>query len=255
MKNMVMIAVAALSAGVSLGQIQGVIIQQSGQRIAGTIQWKNTSKAYAVEQKGGVVVEIEPEKVRELRIPEPPALRKAVADVDVAALNKLVKDYSHLTWDTVATRYLAEAYLKQGNVKQARDVCEKVIAADPKAAYLGEMAPAYWEALIKNDRAAKAEEYIAKAIQSGDRRSSAFALIRRGDLIRGTGDSSDVVRKALRDGYLRIVTLFRDVKDAQPEALYKAAECFDKLKQTGRADTFRTKLQSEFASSEWAKKK
>lgn len=255
MKKMVMLAVAALAAGGALGQVQGVIIQQSGQRIAGAIQWKSTTKAYAVEQRGGVVVEIEPEKVRELRIPEPPALKKAVADVDVAVLTRLVKEYSHLTWDGVATRHLAEAYLKQGNVKQARDVCEKVIAGDPKAAYLGEMAPAYWEVLIKSDRTAKAEDFMAKAIQSGDRRSSAFALIRRGDLILGTGDSSEVVRKALRDGYLRIVTLYRDVKDAQPEALYKAAACFDKLKQTGRADTFRTRLQSEFASSEWAKKK
>lgn len=255
MKNMVMIAVAALAAGVSLGQVQGVITQKSGQKIAGAIQWKNSSKAYAVEQKGGVVVEIEPEKVASLSIPEPPALKKAAADGDIATLNKLVKDYAHLTWDEVATHHLAKAYIKQGNAKEARAVCEKIIAGSPDAAYLGEMAPTYWEALILNDRAAKAEEYVAKAIQSGDRRSSAFALIRRGDMILGTGDSPEVVRKALRDGFLRIVTLYRDVRDAQPEALFKAAQCFDKLRQTGRADEFRTRLQNEYAASEWAQKK
>ena len=254
MKKMAMIAVAALTAGVSLAQVQGLIIQQSGQQIAGKIQWRNSSKAYTVEQKGGVVVEIEPEKVRELRIPEPPALRKAIAESDIAVLTKLIKEYAHLNWDTVATRHLAESYLKRGDAKAAREICEKVVAANPEAAYLGEMAPAYWTALIKCDRSAKAEEYIAQAIQSGDRRSSAFALNRRGDLIFGSGDSPEAARKALRDGYLRVVTLYRDVKDAQPEALYKAARCFDTLKQTGRADTFRTRLQSEFASSEWAKK-
>ena len=40
----------------------------------------------------------------------------------------------------------------------------------------------------------------------------------------------------------------------QPEALYKAARCFDKLNQSGRADTMRTELKRTYANSPWANK-
>ena len=100
--------------------------------------------------------------------------------------------------------------MQAGNADKAIAVCEKVIAADPEAAYLGEMAPVYWQALIKRERLSKVEELLGKAIKTGDRPASANALIARGDLIQaGGGDANELAKKALRDGYLRVVTLYR----------------------------------------------
>jgi len=51
-----------------------------------------------------------------------------------------------------------------------------------------------------------------------------------------------------------VITLYKSERAAQPEALFKAAKCFEKLGQTQRADQLRTTLKGEFGSSEWAKK-
>lgn len=254
---------AALTAAAAAAQVQGTIITPEGRRIEGTIRWNSREKAYAVIQKGGRNIEIsmKPELIRGLEVPKPGDLDGAVENIAkgkaaqaIPVLEKIAQKYQRLNWDTVATRYLAEAYLKEGDADKALDVCETVARADPEAGYKGEMAPAYWQALIKKGRVSKAEELVAQAVKAGDRRASAFAQIARGDIVLAGGDTQVVAKKALCDGFLRVVTLYRDVRDAQPEALYKAAKCFERLGQTVRADQMRTRLKSEFGASDWAKK-
>jgi len=259
--GIVALAVAFLTS-TALAQIQGVITTPEGRRIEGKIKWKIREKAYAVTAKGGnVELEMAPANIGELQIPRPKELDGAIASVQegraaqaIPVLEKIASDYLMLQWDKVATRLLAEAHVKAGDPEKAIRVCEKVIAANPEAAYLGEMAPAYWQALLKANRASRVEDLMAKAIKSGDRSASAFALTMRGDVIAASGNTQEITRKALRDGYLRVVTLYKSEKAAQPEALYKAAKCFDKLGQPARADLMRTTLKSEFGSSEWASK-
>jgi len=256
------LAAVMLGAGAAWAQISGTIITAEDRRIDGTIKWKAREKAYAITAKGGnVELEMAPASIKELQIPRPKELDAAIKSVQdgnaaaaVPLLEKVSNDYLMLQWDKVATRLLADAYVKAGEADKAIRVCEKVIASNPEAAYLGEMAPAYWQALLKAGRASKAEDLVTKAIKSGDREASAFALITRGDLILASGETNEVTKKALRDGFLRVVTLYKGVKTAQPEALYKAAKCFDKLGQTARADQMRTTLKSEFGASEWARK-
>lgn len=251
MKTVFGILIATLIAGSALAQVKGVLVTADGQKIDGTIRWKQASEAYEVVKSGGsVALEMTPDKVRDLIIPEPAALKGAIAQVQsgagaaaIPALKKVVQGYTRLKWDEVATRYLAEAHLAARDAAEARKVCESVIAHKPEAAYCGEMAPTYWSALIASDRAAKAEELMSRAIKTGDRRSSAFALIRRGDLILKEG-GAEAHKKALIDGYLRVVALYRDVKDAQPEACEKAAGCFEKIGQTSRAESFRQQARS-----------
>jgi hypothetical protein len=252
MKTMLGMLIATLIAGAATAQVKGVLITADGQKIDGTIRWKQTSEAYEVVRSGGsVALEMTPDKIRDLVIPEPAALKSAISQVKsgaaaaaIPALKKVIQGYTRLKWDEVATRYLAEAHLAARDAAEARKVCESVISHKPEAAYCGEMAPTYWSALIATDRAAKAEELMGKAIKSGDRRSSAFALIRRGDLILKEGQTAEAHKKALIDGYLRVATLYRDVKDAQPEACEKAAGCFEKIGQTSRAESFRQLARS-----------
>jgi tetratricopeptide (TPR) repeat protein len=149
---------------------------------------------------------------------------------------------------------LAEAYLKSGDIDKALKICDAMIAADPSAAYIGEIAPMYWQALLKANRAAKVEELVVKAIKSGDRVASAFALIMRGDLVLATGDTPDNSLKALRDGYLRVILLYKSEQEALPEALYKAGKCFEKAGQSARAEQMRNDLKKAFPASPWAQK-
>ena len=262
-KHVGVVAVAAMfTAGMAVAQIQGTIVTTEDRRIEGTLKWKAREKAYGVVAKGGNVdLEMALANIKEVVVPRPRELDAAIANIQqgnaalaVPVLEKLSTDYLMLQWDTVATRYLAEAYLKSGEADKALRVCEKVISANPEAAYLGEMAPAYWQALLKQDRLSKVEELMAKAIKSGDRSSSAAALVMRGDVILTTGETAEVTKKALRDGYLRVVTLYKSERAVLPEALYKAAKCFEKLGQSSRADQMRTTLKNEFGSSEWARK-
>jgi len=257
----VILVVSVLAAGAAFGQVKGTIVRMNTTEAVGDIKWKQRDKAYEVTT-GSLIVEVPLADVQELKIPKPRALTDAerliregkVAEA-IPILTKVSTDYLMLTWDKPAIRYLADAYLKDGKVDEAIKVCENVIRADPEAAYIGDFAPIYWQALQKKgNNTNKVEDLMAKAIKSGDRTASASALVMRGDLILATGDTSDNAKKALRDGYLRVVALYDKEKMVRPEALYKAAKCFDKIGQTSRAESFRSELKKDFAGTEWATK-
>ena len=260
----VTLAVSILMAGAAFGQaakgIAGTIINNTTRaEFKGEIKWKARDKAYEVTM-GDRILEVAIADVAEVKVPKPKALtdaenlvREGRAVEAIPMLEKIANDYLMLTWDRPATRLLAAAHL-QGNVDKAIQVCETIIRSDPEAAYLGEVAPIYWQALLKKGSTSKVEDLMAKAIKSGDRLASAFALLMRGDMILATGDTSDNAKKALKDGYLRVVALYASERTARAEALYKAAKCFEKLGQTQRADGFRAELKREFAGTEWASK-
>jgi tetratricopeptide (TPR) repeat protein len=246
--------------GAVWGQIQGTIINSEGKPFHGVLKWKVREKAYSVTANN-MDLEVALANAAELQIAKPKELENAEkqmaggnATVAVPILEKIAKDYFMLKWDKPAIRMLAEAYLKAGENDKAVKLCESIIAADPTASYLGEIAPMYWQALLKTGKTVKVEELVVKAIKSGDRLASAFALIMRGDLGLATGDTADNAKKALRDGYLRVITLYKTEAEAQPEALFKAAKCFEKVGQSGRADQMRSELKKNFAGSEWAQK-
>ena len=258
----VAILVSMLAAGTAFGQVAGTIVNTGGNEFKGTLRWKAREKAYAVTADNREL-EVPLASVQEIRVAKPKALddaEKMMRDNNAAGaipvLKKITNDYLMLTWDKPATRLLAEALLKTGEQDEAIRVCEAVIRSDPDAAFLGEFAPLYWQALLKTGgrNASKAEELVTKAIKSGDRTASAFALNMRGDLILAAGDTADNAKKALKDGYLRVLTLYTGERGARAEALYKAAKCFEKLGQPPRADSLRSELKKDFAATEWASK-
>lgn len=264
MRTMTAVLGAVLAAGAAAAQVKGALITPEGRRLEGVIRWNAHAKAYAImQEKAGRNIELSmtPDKVRGVEVAEPAALapaaenvKKGKFDAAIPVLEAITKKYQMLTWDAVATRYLAEAYLKTGDAGKAMEVCESVTRVNKEAGYIGEMAPVYWQVLIKKGRSARAEDLMALAIKAGDRRASAFAQIARGDIILTGGDTQEIAKKALCDGYLRVVTLYRDVRAAQPEALYKAAKCFERIGHTTRADQMRTMLKNDYGASEWAAK-
>lgn len=265
MRKSVLTALAALASAAVFGAITGSITTESGDVQKGTIRWSTRDRAYAVTVKGGIEIQVKPADVAEMSIDKPDGYDEAVAQVNkgqgaaaVPVLQKIVKEYSHLDWDKAAGRYLAEALISSGDLNKGLSACEDIIKTDGDAAFTGDLAPAYWEALLKLGRRPKLENLLQKAAKSGDRFSAGAALIKRGDIILLDGkDSADAAKKALVDGYLRVVFMYTDAEIApklQPEALYKACKCFEKLGSSGRAETMRAKLKQQFADSPWAAK-
>ena len=173
----------------------------------------------------------------------------------ITTLQEIAKDYSHLTYDREATRWLADAYLQQGNAAKAVSACEAVIRDDAEAAYMGPMAVLYWRALTKDGKASKLNLLIDKAVASGDAEAAAAALVARGNAIMERGNARANCEEALRDGYLRVILLYANPEsEAYPEALYMGAKAFDGMSQGARANALRDKLKKECPASAWARK-
>ena len=264
MRKLTVLMVAGVACAAVFGDVPGSVKSTAGETHTGNIRWSTRDKAYVVT-KGNVELQVKESDVDVLDIDKPAGFDAAVDQVQkgqaaaaIPALLKITKEYQHLQWDKVAGRYLAEAYISTGKAEDALKTCQGIISGEPAAAYKGELAPAYWNSLLALNKTSALESALAKAAKSGDRFSSGAALILRGDIILKAGnESNEAAKKALTDGYLRVIYLYNDPGVAarlQPEALYKAARCFEKLGQSGRADSMRTTLKKSYASSPWAAK-
>ncbi len=256
----------AATAGAADIKPTGTVYLANGGSSKGTIVWRNGSKSYVVtDATGRSTSTFKEDEVERVDVTPPKDLERLAKAVvagsnlpaTVKSLEEIVDAYDHLTYDVIGTRWLAQAYLKQGNTAKAVSACEKVIRSNPEAAYAGEMAPAYWEALRKSNPG-KLQGLLDKAIASGDRISAASALVARGDAALGADNAAASTAAncqiALRDGYLRVILLYADPStEAYPEALYKGAQAFKKMGQSSRATQLLDTLKAECPNSPWAR--
>ena len=241
----------AMMAAASAFAIQGSV-STGAETFAGEVKWHARDKKYVIE-KGKITKEFKLADVTSLDIPKPAGYDKAVQAVEngqgasaVGTLTKIVADYRMLQWDKPAGRYLAFAHLAAGNAQKAYDVCSPIVAEDKTAGYSGDLAAAYWQALLKLGKRDELEKLLKKAASSGDRQASAAALVMRGDIIvAASHDAPEELKRALRDGYMRVALMYQDaecVRERQ-EALRKAAGCFDKMGQAARAENLRAQAK------------
>ena len=249
-------------------EANGVIVKADGTQLRGLVRWKALNKIYIVKsgasKPGAAVFEIEiaPEAVKSISVAEPPELRAAMQQLRenklpsaIAAFETLAQEYTMLQWDVVATRWLADAYLRDGKPGQAVRACERVTDKRPEAALSGELASVYWQALLADGRNNKLETLLTTATQSDIPDAQARANVMRGEILKKQGKSKD----ALRDGYLRTVVLYKGwrepaVQEARAEALFKAAQCFDELGLIQPATRLRKFCLDEHADSDWARR-
>ena len=249
-KKTLILSLAALAVP-ELFAIQGTI-STDAETFAGDIKWHAREKKYIVE-KGKITKEFKLADVTGVDVAKPAGFDKAVQLVQegqgasaIGTLTKIVSEYRMLKWDKPAGRYLAMAHLAAGNAQKAYDACQAIVSEDKSAAYSGDLAAAYWQSLLKLGKTEQLEGLLKKASASGDRQSSAAALVMRGDIIvAGSNDKPDELRRALRDGYLRVVLMYQDAPCAREraEACLKAAQCFDKLGQSARAEQLRAQAK------------
>lgn len=237
--------------------IKGVLILKAdNRRMAGDIRWQQASKQYVITA-GGVTMTLKPSQVKEIIIDKKPAgfdeaVRAVRAKKYAAALTgleEIMRTYQMLQWDVPATRYAAEAYLGMKDADKAILLCQKLIRDNPSAAYKGQVASIYWKALVEGKREATLRRILDKAVEEGSRELAALAQVRRGDIDMRNGRFRD----ALVDGYLRVIVLFAQVKHLVPEALYKAAQCFERLNESANAEEMRKRLLAEFPQSKYSR--
>jgi len=247
-----LIAGIAVLTAAELFAIQGTVSTEA-ESVSGDIKWQPRAKSYVIE-KGKITKEFKLADVTSLDIPKPAGFDKAVQMVEggqgaaaITVLAKIVADYKMLQWDKPAGRYLAMAYIAANQPQKAMDICAAIVAEDKAAAYTGDLAAAYWQALLKLGKTEQLEGLLKKAIGSGDRQASAAALVMRGDIIvAASNDTPDELKRALRDGYLRVTLMYQDAacQRERAEALVKAAQCFDKLGQSSRAEQLRAQAKA-----------
>jgi len=214
------------------------------------------SKTYAITGQNNVVMKIPLKQVADVKVTKPAGIDDGINLVQrgkyssgIKALKKIAEEYSMLQWDMVATSWLVEAYLKTKKAADAVQACEKIVRLKPEAAFTGQLASNYWEALLQADREATLKKILTQVVQRGDRELAALAQIKRGDIERKGGNFKD----ALVDGYLRTIVLFEQVKSVQPEALYKAMKCFEELGQMSYAEKMRGRLLNNFPESRFTR--
>lgn len=251
------ILAVALAARPAAAQVRGDIVKAgTGQTISGNITWKASMKAYEVS-KDGVTTVVPLNQVARLQVPPPPALAASAKAVSqgatqgpaVDALAKIVDDYLMLDHDLTAVRWLAEAQLKRGDVKDLSARFSRVMENRNPANVPTETLRAYWNVLLASERYTDLRKDLAWAIQQGPRPLAAVAQVLRGDIDMKRGQYRD----ALLGGYLRTIVLFKDVKDVQPEALSKAVKCFEELGESNNAERMRKKLLAEYPESAYGK--
>lgn len=255
MKKLVFVLAVAQAA--SLFAVPGTVETMGGDLKSGDVKWQPRQKSYLLTYKKGktdVSAEFPLADVASLNIEKPQGFDKAVEQVEkgqgaqaIAILTKIAADYRMLVWDKPAGRYLAMAYTSAGQPQKAVEVCQGIIADDKSAAYTGALAPAYWDALIKLGKRDQLAALLDKAAASGDRASSAAAFVARGDLVKSEGkDSPDACKKALTDGYLRVVLLYKDAEctDVRRTAMEKTADCLALLGKASQAEQMRAQAKS-----------
>jgi outer membrane protein assembly factor BamD (BamD/ComL family) len=169
-------------------------------------------------------------------------------DAAIPVLDDLVTKYKMLMWDNEARKLLAMAYMGKNDAKKAAATLDEYFTMVPKAQVPADVQLIYWNALLAADRASTLKKDLDEVIATGPREMAAAAQIMRGNMNRQAGQ-----KEAATLDYLRVVVLYENVKSVQPEALFKAAEMLEELRDA-RAETLRKKLVQEYKDSEWAAK-
>lgn len=164
----------------------------------------------------------------------------------VESLKGIVERYRYLEWDQQARALLAKAYAGLGQHEKAVETFEEMFRIDPELAKNSELQWSFRAELLAAGRYAELSRALQDVISSGSREDAARAYVMRGDLALARNQ----VEAAALD-YLRAVILFQDQPAVQPEALYKAAEALEKLRDA-RAKELYEELVTKYPSSPYA---
>lgn len=161
-------------------------------------------------------------------------------------LEDIVLRFRYLEWDSAALALMPQIYIRKGDYAGAVAAYEKLFAATPKSKEDADIQWAYRKALLDGKQYDKLSPLLNTVIGSGNRAEAARAQIMRGDLRM----AQNQLEPAALD-YLRTVVLFETEREAQPEALFKAADALEKLRDARAKDLYK-KIVADFPNSPFA---
>lgn len=167
-------------------------------------------------------------------------------DEAIALLEKIATEYRFLDWDNNSYMAIAQIHASRGNHTAAVDVYERLMRQAPELKEDANIQSSYRSALLAAKMYDKLLPSLDQAISKGSRSDAAKAQLMRGDIRLAQGQ----VEAAVMD-YLRTAILFESEKAIQPEALFKAGQGLEQLRDPRAKDMYR-KLVQNYPSSSYA---
>lgn len=169
-------------------------------------------------------------------------------DEAIKLLDPIIQNFRFLEWDNNARLVKAQALSAKGDAQGAVTTYEQIFAANPEMRKDGKVVWPYNEALVAAKQFDKLGPVLDEMISKGSRPDAAKAQIVRGDIRMAQAN----VEAAVLD-YLRSAILFENVRETLPEALFKAAEGLEKLRDPRAKELYR-RVASEFSGTPWAQR-
>lgn len=250
--TMAMMALA-MSAGVARAE---KLVKTDGKELTGVrIKWFETRREYQVEGADGSMIPVAADEVESLEITKPAEFDAAARDIAakrydqaIPVLEDLATRYKRLQWDGRARELLANAYFAKSDFKKAAQVMGDLMENTPKSQITDEQYGVYWKGLMGAQMTAVLKKSLNEAIEGDSKTLASLAIVHRGDLNKAEGKREDAVLD-----YLRAVLLYEEASSVHPEALFKAAQMLDEMRDP-RADELRKKLMSLYPNSSYARK-
>ncbi|MDA0577461.1 MAG: hypothetical protein O3B24_05120 [Verrucomicrobia bacterium] len=236
--------VCSVPDGVLAQGAPGRIVKINKQELTGNITWLASQRGYEVAA-GSTRTSVSLNQVASIQVAPPAELVRAIQSGDTATLSRIVDSYRMLGPDLDAMRALAEGLRRAGKGQEALDRFKKVMEHRAPETVPAEVSRVYWNILLDAERYDDLRNQLTAAIEKGPRPQVATAQLLRGEM----DMRRKQYREALVNGYLRTIVLFANVKAVQPEALLKAALCFDELGESQNAEKMRRKLAQEYPGS------
>lgn len=167
-------------------------------------------------------------------------------DEAIAMLEKIVTEMRYLDWDNKSLIAIAQIQSSRNNHKEAVEAYDRLFRQAPELKADATAQWAFRAALLSAGQYDKLLPSLEEAIAKGSRADAAKAQIMRGDIRLAQGQ----VDGAVMD-YLRSAILFESETAVQPEALFKAGQGLEKLRDPRAKEMYR-KLVSKYPSSSFA---
>jgi hypothetical protein len=233
-----------------------VLKRTDGRELEGVrIKWFETRREYQVENADGSMIPVAVDDVESVEVAKPADFDKAVQaykgkqyDVAIPLLENIVTQYRRLQWDNKAREMLANASFAKGDYKKAVQVLGDLMANTTKRLITDEQHVLYWTALMGAQMTAALKKDLNEALAGESKSLAAQAMIKRGDLFKAEGKREDAVLD-----YMRVVLVFEEAREAHPEALFKASQLLNEMRDP-RGDELMKKLMSLYPDSPYARR-
>lgn len=169
-------------------------------------------------------------------------------DEALRLLEPVIQNYRFLNWDNQARALSAQIQSSKGDFAGAVTSYERLFQAAPDQRRENAVLWGYLSALLDAKQYDKLNPQLDDLIGKGSRADAARAQVVRGDAKMAQGQ----VEGAVMD-YLRSALLFESERSVLPEALFKAAEGLERLRDPRSRDLYR-RVAQEFGGTPYAQR-